>query len=260
MSDLIAIMDLVWNHPFYATIALGAGTILASEVIWGAIKFPMRKKKPLRVHEVVIFNELGQSCSSQHYRNIQSESEGMAEPDLQCDNPYCTIKGIGKFVQQIDQAVYSIDVAIYTFTSFILCEAFKRAVQRGVTIRIISDREMVFSSGSQLNVLADLGVPVRGPVTTNLMHHKYLVIDGVERVEEIRRLKQRKWMRPSCSVLISGSVNWTRLGFGGNWENCIITSDPVLAHSFQAEFNRMWKSFEQYPDNITKEHSQPGRK
>lgn len=44
MSDLIAIMDLVWNHPFYATIALGAGTILASEVIWGAIKFPMRKK------------------------------------------------------------------------------------------------------------------------------------------------------------------------------------------------------------------------
>ncbi|XP_017024359.1 mitochondrial cardiolipin hydrolase [Drosophila kikkawai] len=239
------ITDLIQSHPYWA-IALGAGTILASEVIWGAIKYPLRligKLRPPRVHEVVFFNELVENCYSLHYNNIRSDSEGSMEPDSQCANPYCTIKGIGKMVKQIDQAVYAVDIAIYTFTSMALCEALKRALHRGVSIRIISDREMVFSSGSQINLCADLGVPVRGPTTTFLMHHKFLVIDGVERVQEIQRLKQRKWMQNTRSVLISGSVNWTRMGFGGNWENCIITDDKVLAGAFQAEFNRMWKAF-----------------
>ncbi|KAH8391520.1 hypothetical protein KR200_003095, partial [Drosophila serrata] len=246
MLNFAGITHLVQNHPYLATVALGAGTILASEVIWRVLKFPMGligKTKPLRVHEVVLFNELGETCSSLHYSNIRSESEGLVVAELTCDNPYCSFKGLSKMVQQIDKAVYAMDVAIYTFSSIPLCEALKRALQRGVTIRIITDNEMVSASGSQLSHLADLGVPVRGHGTSYLMHHKFVVIDGVERVQEIQRLKKRKWMQDTCSVLINGSVNWTRMGFGGNWENCIITDDNVLAHSFQAEFNRMWKAF-----------------
>ncbi|KAH8249501.1 hypothetical protein KR032_010029 [Drosophila birchii] len=256
MLSFAAITLLVQNHPYLATFAFGAGTILASELIWRVMRFPMGllgKTKPLRVHEVLLFNELGEHCLDFHYSNIRSESEGLVDADLLCNNPYCTLKSIGKIMHQIDQAVYAIDVAIYTFTSIPMREAFKRALQRGVTIRIISDREMVFSSGSQINILADLGVQVRGPVTTYLMHHKFLVIDGVERVQEMQRLKQRKWMQKTSSVLISGSVNWTRMGFGGNWENLIITDDKALAHTYQVEFNRMWKAFEKCPDNVAME-------
>ncbi|KAH8282519.1 hypothetical protein KR054_008127 [Drosophila jambulina] len=257
MLNFDQITNLVQNHPYLATFAFGAGTILASEVIWRAIKFPLgliEKKKPPRVHDVVLFNEMGEHCASLHYSHIKQGSE----TDVSCNNPYCSLKGIAKMVQQIDQAVYAVDVAIYTFTSLALCEAFKRALQRGVIIRIISDREMVFSSSSQLNALADLGVQVRGPDTTFLMHHKFVVIDGLERVQEIQQLKQRKWMQDTCSVLISGSVNWTRMGFGGNWENCIITDDKVLAHSFQTEFNRMWKAFERCPDSFAKNPTKSG--
>ncbi|KAH8260842.1 hypothetical protein KR038_007537, partial [Drosophila bunnanda] len=246
MWNFATITDLVQNHPYLATVVLGAGTILASEVMWRAVKFSMGlivNTKPLRVHEVVIFNELGETCSSLHYSNVRMESEGLVVPDLTCDNPFCSVKGVGKIEQQIDKAVYALDAAIYTFTSMALCEAFKRARQRGVIIRIIGDNEMVFCSGSQLGTLADLGVQVRGPSARFLMHHKFVVIDGVERVQEIQRLKQRKWMQDTRSVLISGSVNWTRMGFGGNWENCIITDDKLLTDSFQTEFSRMWISF-----------------
>ncbi|XP_017115790.1 mitochondrial cardiolipin hydrolase [Drosophila elegans] len=252
MLDFDLNMEQIQKHPIVATISIAAGAILASEVIWKVFTFlqgQLSGKKPLRVHEVLTFNELGDICAAQHLRS----SDLSKSPDavvLQCRNQHCTLRNVGKIVEQIDQAQYSIDIAIYTFTSLVLADAFKRALLRGVNIRIISDREMVFSAGSQINVLACLGVPVRTPITTYMMHNKYCVIDGVERVEEIRLLKKRKWMRPSCSVVVSGSVNWTRQGFGGNWENCILSADEKLARMFQADFARMWKAFENSEDKL----------
>ncbi|XP_016980795.1 mitochondrial cardiolipin hydrolase [Drosophila rhopaloa] len=260
MLNTALFMQQIREHPIVATISIAAGTILASEVIWKAVKFfhsQLSGKRPLRVHEVLSFNELGDICAAQHLRKSMPGSPELTKsPEpivLQCRNMYCSLRNVGKIVEQIDRAVYSLDVAIYTFSSLILADAFKRALQRGVSVRIISDREMVFSSGSQINVLACLGVPVRMPITSKMMHNKYCVIDGVERVEEIRRLKQRKWIRPYCSVVVSGSVNWTRQGFGGNWENCILSEDKELARMFQADFTRMWKAFEKSENNLKQE-------
>nr|XP_016945548.1 mitochondrial cardiolipin hydrolase [Drosophila suzukii] len=243
------IMEQIRDHPIVATISIAVGAVLASEVMWKAVLyFRDKREKARRVHEVVCFNELGEICAAQHLRNC---SPGSPEPVVfRCQNKHCTLRNVGKIVEQIDRAEHSIDLAIYTFTSLTVAEAFKRALQRGVNIRIISDGEMVYSFGSQITTLARFGVPVRVPITTYMMHNKYCIIDGVERVKEIRMLKKRKWMRPCYSIAIIGSVNWTRQGFGGNWEACVITHDEKVTLMLQAEFNRMWKAFEKDENKI----------
>ncbi|KAH8353570.1 hypothetical protein KR084_011876 [Drosophila pseudotakahashii] len=243
------IMEQIRDHPVAATISIAVGAVLASEVIWKAVLyFRGKKEKASRVHEVVCFNELGEICAAQHLRNCRP---GSPEPLVtHCRNKYCTLRNVGKIVEQIDRAEYSIDLAIYTFTSLTLAEAMKRALQRGVNIRIISDGEMVYSGGSQITMLARFGVPVRVPITTYMMHNKFCVIDGVERVEEIRKLRKRTWMRPSYSIAVIGSVNWTRQGLGCNWEACVITHDEKLGFMLQSEFNRMWKAFEKNESQV----------
>ncbi|XP_017065474.1 mitochondrial cardiolipin hydrolase [Drosophila eugracilis] len=239
MLNFRFIMEHIRNHPIVSTISIFVGMGLVSEVIWKTVEyFRDKREKASRVHEVLIFNELGEICASHHLRECYPKTL-----EFHCQNKYCTTKNTGKIVEQFDRAVYSIDLAIYTFTSMTISEALKRALHRGVNIRIISDGEMVYSCGSQIIVLSELGIPVRVPTTTHIMHNKYCVIDGAERVEEIRQAKKRKWMRPCHSIAITGSVNWTRQGFGGNWENCVITADEKISSMLQAEFDRMWRAF-----------------
>ncbi|XP_033158757.1 mitochondrial cardiolipin hydrolase [Drosophila mauritiana] len=236
------IMKQIRDYPIVTTLSIAVGTVLASEVIWKLVQCSRNKReKASRVHEVIVFNELGEICAAAHMRN---NSIGSQEPQVSpCCNAHCSLRNVAKIAEQIDRAVYSIDLAIFTFSSLYLADALKRALQRGVIIRIISDGEMVYCTGSQITMLAQLGVPVRVPITTNLMHNKFCIIDGVERVEEIRLLRKLKWMRPCYSIVISGSLNWTAQGLGGNWENCIITADEKLTATFQAEFQRMWRAF-----------------
>ncbi|XP_034670060.1 mitochondrial cardiolipin hydrolase [Drosophila subobscura] len=235
--ELVEIFDLVRSHSILATVTMFAGTALASELLWKAIQYARRHSRRRRVHEVLFFNELGEICLDHHRGKSFTNTND-------CSNSHCSLRSLEKIAVLMDEAQYSIDIAIYTFTSNTLWLALKRALQRGVSIRVISDREMVYSGSSKIQEMAAFGVPVRGPFKTNLiMHHKFCVIDGVARVQEILQMKQRKWPRPYESVLISGSVNWTNSGFGANYENCTISSDEVMTRQYQEEFNRMWKYF-----------------
>ncbi|EDW29202.1 GL19579 [Drosophila persimilis] len=234
------IVEIFESHPIVATVTVFASTGLAAELIVTAIKYLRSKTRRRRVHEVLFFNELGEICYKEH----QSQGTQSAPKTFECKNKHCSLRQLEKITMLIDEAQYSIDICIYTFTCTDLFLAINRALDRGVSIRMISDHEMAYSSKSKVLKLANLGVPLRGPFTTkSMMHHKFCVIDGVARVQEIMGLKKCKWPRPYESVLISGSVNWTYNGFVGNFENCTITSDEILACQFQEEFNRMWKAF-----------------
>lgn len=52
------------------------------------------------------------------------------------------------------------------------------------------------------------------------MHHKFVIIDN--------------------EILISGSVNWTKSAFFGNFENIVLTNDPTLVKPFINEFESIW--------------------
>ncbi|XP_067641845.1 mitochondrial cardiolipin hydrolase isoform X2 [Eurosta solidaginis] len=217
------------------------------------------------IAEVIWTNELTQSCAGGHVLKTQSDGKGPTQPESPtngmienghvaklpspsvsptCQNRFCAAKNVGRLIALIDQARYTIDLAMYTFTSYDLSQAFLRAIRRGVSVRIISDNEMVYSSGSQIITLTKAGVPVRCPLTTMLMHHKFCLLDGPKRARlvlaNINKTYDTKTVK---GVVMSGSLNWTMQGFGGNWENIVISSNKQLVEQFEEEFQRMWLAF-----------------
>ncbi|EDW12439.2 mitochondrial cardiolipin hydrolase [Drosophila mojavensis] len=223
------------NSILWSTLGLVGGTIFKY--------LTYKKKSNQEVLEILIFNELSIKCPNRHFKNKASDG---------C-NKYCSRRHIQQIIQQINRAVYSIDIAIYTFTNVELLAAFYRALSRGVVIRVITDPEMVCTSGSKILSLFRSGAEVRMPETTAMMHHKFLVVDEDSRVKHLLECRDRKTKpQPYFGIMFYGSANWTSQGFNGNWENGIITSDKLLLSQFQSEFDRMWESFKNYsPTNKT---------
>lgn len=233
----------VWlsKYPLWITITLGVGTAaVACKILWSfGRKICASNGKVL---DVLIFNELSGYCDANHNDNY-------GDGDSRCTNKYCTKRNIKKIVQLINRAKYSIDIAMYTFTLSELKLALEQALQRGVQLRVISDHEMTLSSNSQIGRLNELGIEVRAPKTSAMMHHKFLVIDGRQRLAEIFRGGKSV---DTCSLVLTGSANWTMQGVAGNWELCIISSDSVMTAKYEEEFFRMWEAFENSTQNFPK--------
>lgn len=112
---------------------------------------------------------------------------------------------------------------IYTITDDRISRALLDAHHRGVKIRIVTDDEKVDDEGSDIRRLTHAGIPIVVDGSSALMHHKFLVVDH--------------------SIVATGSYNWTRSAADGNQENLVVSSDPRLVASFQAEFERLWTRF-----------------
>ncbi|EDV99379.1 GH13819 [Drosophila grimshawi] len=199
-----------------------------------------RLRNQINQINVLILNESSELCKSSH----------LQDASFKCQNDYCSKRQLQSIVDEIDRAQYSIDIAMYIFTLHDLMESIDRALIRGVLVRLISDHEMNCSSGARISQLSKLGIEIRAPDTTAMMHHKFMVIDNSTRVKEILRTRDGKRKSTYRSVLVFGSINWTMQGFSGNWENCVITSDSYLGSKFQMEFERMWKAFEDSLSNV----------
>lgn len=53
-------------------------------------------------------------------------------------------------IRYIDSATESLDVCVYTITSFKLADAVLRKFKEGVKVRVITDASMSFCDGSQI--------------------------------------------------------------------------------------------------------------
>ncbi len=80
--------------------------------------------------------------------------------------------------QAIDQAAYSVDVAVYHFDLWSLRDALLRAAQRGLTVRLVTDSDNLLEP--EVQALAEGGVAVLGDRRDSLMHHKFIVLDRAE--------------------------------------------------------------------------------
>lgn len=123
------------------------------------------------------------------------------------------------------------------------------AHDNGIKIRIISDRSYSRGTGSQIsyfikegsiifksnlflklfwrvskpNDFLFLGIPVRMRSDNEVIHHKFIIVDG--------------------QTVLSGSLNWTMQSFFGNYENLLLITDKNVVTEFQKEFERLWESF-----------------
>ncbi|KAF9795446.1 hypothetical protein SFRURICE_004818 [Spodoptera frugiperda] len=103
-------------------------------------------------------------------------------------------------------------------------------------IRVIVDADMAFAPGSNIRKLEKKNIPVRWMKSTNLMHHKFCVIDTLSEDPN------------TTPFVMSGSLNWTNQALWGNYEDCLVTSQKKLVEQFQMEFERLWILFKPIVD------------
>jgi phosphatidylserine/phosphatidylglycerophosphate/cardiolipin synthase-like enzyme len=131
----------------------------------------------------------------------------------------------------INSAKSSLDIAIYEFTDKNISDAVINAKKRGVTVRVISDKECSSESYQKevLNALLSAGIPVKINTHSGLMHLKVSIIDN--------------------SIATTGSYNYTIAAMDENDEVFVVLNDVKVAQDFDTQFVRMWndtKDFTNY--------------
>jgi phosphatidylserine/phosphatidylglycerophosphate/cardiolipin synthase-like enzyme len=117
---------------------------------------------------------------------------------------------------EIAKAQQSIDMQAYGFTEPQIAQALLDAHDRGVKIRLISDKTGPHEKGGKVEVLAVAGIPVWIDYVPRIAHNKVIIIDG--------------------NTALTGSLNWTVSANRRNAENLLVVRDPVLAQAFEANF------------------------
>jgi phosphatidylserine/phosphatidylglycerophosphate/cardiolipin synthase-like enzyme len=117
----------------------------------------------------------------------------------------------------------TLDICVFTIADDRLTDAILLCHARGVQVRVVSDDDKQYDSGSDIQRLRDRGVPVRLDDTPHHMHHKFALVDG--------------------RVLANGSFNWTRSATEKNDENLVVTDDANLVRVFGLQFDKLWQQF-----------------
>jgi phosphatidylserine/phosphatidylglycerophosphate/cardiolipin synthase-like enzyme len=132
-------------------------------------------------------------------------------------------------IAYINRAKQSIDIAIYNFNVegiSSIAGALNAANARGVKVRVVSDGGTNNSALPTLN--AGIGKLGR-PVTTGIMHNKFMVIDGQS-------------SNPNDPIVWTGSCNWTDQNVNTDANNVLFIQDASLAKVYTLEFNEMFGS------------------
>lgn len=120
--------------------------------------------------------------------------------------------------QAIDAARFSVDAAIYHLNLWSIRDALIAAHQRGVQVRVVVESDNL--DEVEVQDLRRAGIAVLGDRRESLMHHKFVVIDGLE-----------VW---------TGSLNFTVNGAYRNDNNLLRLRSTQLAENFTAEFDEMF--------------------
>jgi phosphatidylserine/phosphatidylglycerophosphate/cardiolipin synthase-like enzyme len=137
-------------------------------------------------------------------------------------------KILGIVKDQIDQAKYSIEIAMFSFESDKIKDALYAANKRGVKITLVLDKSR---SGQHDLFLPDLpssikridagSYDVENPLNTTYMHDKFMIVDRG---------------RPSES-LVTGSLNFTELGEKYNQSFLLVTKESAIVSAYEKEFD-----------------------
>lgn len=127
-----------------------------------------------------------------------------------------------RIMKAIDNSISTIDLAIFDLTSQDIKQAFDRAKNKGVKIRIIADSRQAKGAHSVIQSLLDEGfnIRIRHGKGRGIMHNKFAIFDG--------------------KLMVTGSYNWTDSAEHYNYENAIFISDPETIKKYQQEFDNIW--------------------
>lgn len=144
------------------------------------------------------------------------------KPDRECSSIICK-----EILKNINSAQYSIDMAIYGYSSTpLLEEALISAINRGVKVRLVYDLD---SSGNNiypdtnriLKIIPDAKSDLKSSESKNIMHNKFYIFDD--------------------KVLITGSANLSHTDMSGfNSNSIVLIKSPHVANVYKKEFEQMF--------------------
>lgn len=133
-----------------------------------------------------------------------------------CFTPYqnCT----EQVVDSIDNAVSTIRMQAYSFTSRPIGDALVMAQQRGVDVKVIFDKSILNYNHNTAWYFVRHGIPVWIDNQVAIAHNKVIVIDQTR--------------------VITGSFNFTRAAENKNAENLLTIDDGRLAQQYLQNWQR----------------------
>ncbi|XP_066518104.1 mitochondrial cardiolipin hydrolase isoform X2 [Hoplias malabaricus] len=140
-----------------------------------------------------------------------------------CPLPHGVDSSFSRLLEHLLSTSVSLDLCVFSFSHADLSRAVLLLHRRGVMVRVVTDRDYMSITGSQIGSLRRAGICVRHEMSKVVhMHHKFALVDG------------RK--------LVTGSLNWTATAVQSNKENVIVTEEPELVQPFREEFSRLWEA------------------
>ena len=125
-------------------------------------------------------------------------------------------------VRLIKTSQKTIDIAVYAINNNKIVSALKEAHNRGVHLRILTDRLQASSKSSKVLDLYRYGISIKVNSRFKIEHNKFAIFDG---------------MRVS-----TGSFNWTNPASEKNSENCLfVMQDKKIVANYEQRFNELWK-------------------
>lgn len=132
----------------------------------------------------------------------------------------------------INRAKYTIDIAMYNYTSTAgsivakIATAANSAVSRGVIVRWIYNGS---STNSGLTLLSPSINTIASPTSSGygIMHNKFMVIDANS-------------ADLNDPVVMTGSFNFSVTQTTGDYNNIVFIQDKPVALAYYEEFNKMW--------------------
>jgi len=126
-------------------------------------------------------------------------------------------------IEATNAAQRSVDICVFTITDNRISRVIRRAHERGVAVRILTDDDKASDRGSDVQRLREAGVPIRVDRSQHHMHHKFAVFDA--------------------RLAVTGSYNWTRSAAEHNRENLLVTDEPRVVEPYRRVFDELWVEF-----------------
>ena len=125
-------------------------------------------------------------------------------------------------IEVIKSAKSTLDIAIYSLTDPDIVGAIKDAKKRGVSVRIITDKQQAGgkTQTEALKLLGSAGIPIKINSHSGLMHLKITIVDK--------------------KVATTGSFNYSKSASESNDEILMVIRNAEVAKNFTAEFEKMW--------------------
>jgi len=127
-----------------------------------------------------------------------------------------------EIISLMNSAKSDIKIEMFEFSYKPLKESLLEAKKRGVSVRVILDRQSNQNKDT-FDFLKENGIDVKwAPSKFNILHSKFAIIDN--------------------KIVLVGSVNWSKNGMQKNREASVIIYSENLAKEFENIFNKDWES------------------